>query len=182
MAIDTLDIPTAIDVPEWLDADTLYEIVDGEFVEKEAMSVQAIDLGFRICERIHNHCDAFLGRARTEMLIEFPGMPQRRRTDVVYVSYDEWPKDRPMPTGASWSVLPKLCIEVISPTDRFEAVKIKMAEYFTAGVSLVWIVTPAVSLLEVYTSMTASRGYRPGEPIDATAIIPGLHFNIADVL
>jgi Uma2 family endonuclease len=109
-------------------------------------------------------------------------MPQRHEPDAVNVSYDRWAKTRPMLSTNSWPVLPEICIEVISPTDRFAAVKVKMAEYFEAGVSQVWIIAPEVQLLDVDTSTTASRGFKSGEMFDASAVIPGTTFEVAAVL
>jgi len=184
MSTAILDAPVELEeeLPEWITSDTLFEYVNGEYVEKEPVSALAERMGSRIAKRISNFAEDCHGQADSEMLIRFPGSRNRRRPDVVYVSYEHWAKDRELPNTNGWLVLPQICIEVISPTDRFSAVKIKMAEYFEAGVSQVWIITPEVELLEVSTSMTASRGYKPGEAVDCSPIIPGFQFKLADVL
>ena len=169
------------DFPEWINSDMLYEIVDGEYVEKEDESAEAREIGNRICESIGDHCRVALGRARMEQLIAFPGITQCRRPDVVYVSYERWPKGHKLPRSNTWPVLPEICVEVNSPTDRIVALKQKMAEYFEAGVSQVWILTPEHELLEIYTSMTECRGYRSPAVVDCDAVIPGFKLDLAEV-
>jgi hypothetical protein len=56
-------------------------------------------------------------------------------------------------------------------------VKVKLAEYFKAGVSQVWIISSVTAVLEFYASMRDSRGYTPGERVDCSDIIPGFTFD-----
>lgn len=45
-------------------------------------------------------------------------------------------------------------IEIISPTDSFEAVGAKVREYFAAGVRVIWQIVPAWETVYVFTSPT----------------------------
>ena len=58
-------------------------------------------------------------------------------------SFDRWPIDRPMsPTDEAWDVVPDLAVEVTSPIDLAEDLLHMVAEYFKAGVRMVWVVYP----------------------------------------
>ena len=59
-------------------------------------------------------------------------------------------------TDNAWDVAPDLAVEVVSPTDRAEELAEKIAEYFQAGVRLVWVVYPVFRLIHVYESLTKS--------------------------
>src|SRR5947209_16806821 len=144
--------------------ETLYEIIDGQRVELPPMSAYAtsvatsltVELGF--FSRAHP-----VGRPFTEMLFRLPFNGSRnRRPDVAFVTYERWPKNRPLPaTDNAWDVVPDLAVEVISPNDLADELMQKLTEYFQAGVRLVWIVYPRQRLVYVYDSPTHVRGFTP---------------------
>ena len=76
-----------------VESDLLYEVVDGQIVEKEPMGAYEILVGSFL-----NTClDGFAranncGRAVSEMLFDFGTRLSQRRPDVAYVSYDRWPR------------------------------------------------------------------------------------------
>ena len=95
--------------------DGLFEIVEGQVVEKKPMGVYESVVG----SFLHTHLDSFArahacGRALSETLFDFgPGLPQRR-PDVAYVSYERWPRQRRVPRTQAWAVVPDLAVEVLS--------------------------------------------------------------------
>lgn len=183
MSTATLETPDALhEIPNWITSDTLYEIIDGEYVEKEPVSASAVVVASRIAFQINRHAFEKLGEAVNEILVALPGSTRNRRPDVIYVSYNRWPKGREFGDENAWEILPEICIEVISPTDRFVPVKQKMREYFAAGVEQVWIVTPDEEMLEIYTSPSQCHSYQSGEVVDCNALIPGFQFDLAEVL
>lgn len=72
---------------------------------------------------------------------------QLRRPDMAFYTAEQLPK---MWAGEN-QVAPWVC-EVISPTDRAEDVNLKLAEYFMAGVKVVWHIFPHNQKVDVYTS------------------------------
>src|SRR5262249_40202671 len=120
----------------------LYEIVNGKYVELPPRSTFAV----RIATILVSSLEAFavahnLGRAVGEML--FGLTPRlRRRPDVAFVSYQLWPRNRPLPHTDPWPVVPNLAVEVVSPADLAEPLMKKLVEYFEAGVQLVWVGYP----------------------------------------
>ena len=69
-----------------------------------------------------------------------------RAVDVIYISRARLP----FPTGKALKVAPELVVEIVSPTDRWRAVRDKIEEYFEIGVERVWIVEPEAKTILVY--------------------------------
>jgi Uma2 family endonuclease len=64
-----------------------------------------------------------------------------RGADVAFYSYAKVPKG-PVPAGYL-KVAPDIVIEVLSPSDRWNEMHAKIAEYLDAGVSVVCVLDPA---------------------------------------
>ena len=124
-----------------------------------------------------------VGRALCEALFHLPLPKDRnRRPDVAFVSYQRWPKNRPIPrVDNAWDVVPDLAVEVISPTDVAENVQTKVAEYFQAGVTLVWVVYPLQSQVYVYQSPTQVRILTAANELDGGAVLPGFRLALAEL-
>ena len=69
-----------------------------------------------------------------------------RAVDVIYISRARLP----FPTGKALKVAPELVVEIVSPTDRWRAVRDKIEEYFAIGVERVWIVELEAKTILVY--------------------------------
>ncbi|MBN9119469.1 MAG: Uma2 family endonuclease [Planctomycetes bacterium] len=71
----------------------------------------------------------------------FPGKPKLvRMPDTSFVSAGRLPNDR-SPDGYI-TVAPDIAVEVVSPNETYEEVEAKAAEYRSAGVKLIWIISP----------------------------------------
>ena len=51
--------------------------------------------------------------------------------------------------GAPTDIVPDLCVEVLSPSNRLRDIREKAEEYLTAGIEEVWIVDPRKRTVEV---------------------------------
>ena len=165
-----------------VDDEPLFEIIDGQRVELPPMSAYAVRVSFRIASVIGQFAGANgLGEAAHEELFRLPLERDRnRRPDAAFVSYERWPKDRPMPlAGNAWEVVPDLAVEVVSPTDLFEELMDKIAEYFQAGVRLVWVVSPRLRMIQVYESLTQLRILTAADELDGGAVLPGFRTPVA---
>jgi Uma2 family endonuclease len=100
---------------------------------------------------------------------------------VAFVSYKRWPKGRAWPHTDPWPVVPDLAVEVVSPNDLAEDLRIKVSEYFKAGVQQVWIVYPKLALVDVYESATAMRVHGRTDELDGGSILPGLRLPVASL-
>jgi len=61
-----------------------------------------------------------------------------RGMDIAFISRRRLPALAP----GFLTVAPELVVEIVSPSDRWDGVRQKIAEYFNAGVDRVWIVEP----------------------------------------
>src|SRR5438046_251235 len=84
--------------PEPVNSEALYEVIDGQIVEKPPMGVRAN----QIAGLLHVHLQLFPGRknlgwACMEQLFILPlkGRQRQRRPDLSFVSFERWPADRP---------------------------------------------------------------------------------------
>lgn len=166
------------------DDEPLYEILDGVRVELPPMST----LSSLVASEIQTSLGAYgrnqkNGRAAVEMLIRLPGPRVRnRRTDVMFVSYERWPADRPIPaTGNAWDVVPDLAVEVISPTDLADEVMEKVAEYLAAGVRLVWVIYPRLQIIHIFDAAGQIRKLAHADVLDGGNVLPGFRQLIAEL-
>ena len=114
-----------------------------------------------------------LGRAVQEMLFDFTAMVQRkRRPDVAFVSYERWPRQRPVPHAEAWEVVPNLVVEVISPSDRGNDILDKVAEYFRIGVECVWVIFIFREQVYIYDSPTQVRILSRADELYGAPVLP----------
>jgi Uma2 family endonuclease len=171
--------PAVVDIGD----DELYEIIDGRRVRTPPMGVYAVWTAFQLARFLANFAAENLGRTITEALFHLPAPINRgRRPDVAFVSYERWAKDRPMPaTDNAWDVVPNLATEVVSPTDSVEELEQKIAEYFRAGVQLVWVVHPTRSKIHVYRSPTQIAVLSKNDVLDGWTVVPGFQLALAQL-
>jgi Uma2 family endonuclease len=157
--------------------DISYEIVDDQVVELDRMSATSGRLGFRLAHSLEAFAAAHQ-RGQGVMDVLFPiRLEQKKKTmrkpDAAYVSFARWPANKPVPDSDPWPVVPEIAAEVISPTDKALDVRLKVPEYFAAGVLLVWIVWPALRVVDVFTSPTQVTVLTDADTLTGGAALPG---------
>jgi Uma2 family endonuclease len=183
MSPATLQEPTTCVTVDIVADDELYEIIDGQRVRTPPRGIFAVWTASELYRHLGNFAVANLGRAITEALFHLPAPINRdRRPDVAFVSCDRWAKSRPMPpTDNAWDVVPNLATEVVSPTDKADEIEQKIAEYFRAGVQLVWVVYPMQSKIHVYQSPTQISVLTRADVLDGGTVVPGFQLALADL-
>ena len=163
--------------------DTLYEVVDGEIVEKPPMGVWEFELASILQDILSPFARSHrLGRVVTEMIFDLgPPVNRQRRPDVAFISAASWPLSRRAPRAAAWAIVPELAVEIVSPSNPATHVIGKVLEYFAAGVSLVWVVYPDQEQVYAYDSPTSVRVFGRGDDLDGGAILPGFRLAIIDL-
>lgn len=102
-----------------------------------------------------------------------------RGADLRYYSEARWPRSRvglerpPVP--------PDLVVEVLSPSDRPGQIFEKLADYFAAGVLMVWLIDPKRRTLAIYrlddpTPMVLGEP----DPVEGLAELPGFRCQVAE--
>jgi Uma2 family endonuclease len=163
--------------------EAFFEIVDGKRVELPPMSVRSNKVANRLFGQILMFLkDHDIGESTMEMLFRLPLEKERcRQPDVAFVSYERWPKGRPVPPDedVAWEVAPDLAVEVVSPTDRAGELMTKIVEYLQAGVRQVWVVYPLQRFVLIYESLTKIRGVTEIEELDGGDVLPGFRTPLA---
>ena len=72
---------------------------------------------------------------------------QMRRPDIAYFTYEQAERGR-----QGEDVIPAFVIEILSETDQAYRIEEKIAEYFKAGVQVIWNINPEQEVVYVYTS------------------------------
>lgn len=162
--------------------DDLYEVVEGQIVEKTPMGAYEILLGSRLNTRLDSFAYTHdCGRAVSEMLFNFGPILPQRRPDVAYVSYERWPRKRRVPRTHAWAVVPELAVEVVSPSNTFEEVLGKVQEYFQAGVQAVWVVAPPQQQVYVYQSPSRIQVVTIQEALTGEPFLPEFRLALTEL-
>ncbi len=161
------------------------ELIDGNLVERHmgsessaiAMAIGTILLTFVKANRRGHVFTTDCGYQC------FPAFPERvRKPDVSFIQTGRLPGER-IPEGHT-RILPDLAVEVISPGDLAYEVDEKVEQYLTAGVRLVWVVSPKTRTVRIHRPKDAHHG-----PIGALAesdhiwgedILPGFQCPVAE--
>jgi Uma2 family endonuclease len=77
---------------------------------------------------------------------------------------------------------PDLAIEVLSPSDRFHEVMLKVRDYLDAGTPLVWVLDPTARVTAVFRPGTPVRFVDAEGALDGEDVIPGFTLPLGDVL
>lgn len=166
------------------DDEPLFEIVNGQRVELPPTSFFACLLTTRLVVELGAYLRTDdLGHLAGETLFHLPAPVNRnRRPDLAFVSYGRWAKDRAKDKEENaWDVVPNLVTEVVSTNDDAKELLDKLAEYFQAGVELVWVVYPTQAMVYVYRSMTDVHGLTRNDTLDGGAVLPNFKLALANL-
>lgn len=78
-------------------------------------------------------------------------------------------------------VAPELVVEIVSPSDRWEGIRQKIAEYFAAGVDRVWIVEPGTRKVLVFRSATEFSELGEGDILRGEGVLSGFDLPLAEL-
>ncbi len=163
-----------------MEDDGLFELVHGRLVEKRMASASNWIAG-----RITYHLTAhLLATGAGEVLPEqtflcFPDNPdQTRRPDVSLVVAARVP--RPWPPG-HLTFPPDLAVEVLSPNDVAVELELKLDDYRSACVPLVWVVVPDLRMVRVHPLGGPMTELRNGDTLTGGDVLPGFVVAVADL-
>jgi Uma2 family endonuclease len=160
--------------PSTIPDEMLYEVVDGEIVEK-TVGVYEVEIANILTHFLGTFAKEHrLGRAVMEMIFIIDRAKElQRRPDVAFVSHARWPVQRRAPKVAVWDLVPDLVVEVVSPSNTADQVQKKIHEYFEAGVARVWVVYPRQQEVYLYASPTQIQVLQLGQELDGGDLVPG---------
>ncbi len=156
------------------------ELVDGVLVEK-AMGYGESILAIFIARMLGNFvAPQNLGYVTGEqgMMRLFPGLV--RIPDVAFASWNRFPQRRwtgePIP-----DLVPDLAIEVLSESNTPAEMNIKVGEYFSAGVHLVWLIDPSSRTATVFHSAEHSTKLQERDSLDGGTVLCGFTLSLGDL-
>jgi Uma2 family endonuclease len=101
-----------------------------------------------------------------------------RGADIAFLSTERWPDS--LPEGFL-EVAPDLVVEIMSPNDRWQEVRQKLAEYFAIGVRWVWIVEPENRTVLVYRSSTDLQQFGETDTLVGEGVLEGFILAVAEL-
>jgi Uma2 family endonuclease len=101
-----------------------------------------------------------------------------RAADVLFISNERWARRG---SEGYLDVAPELVVEILSPDDRWSDVTAKLADYFAAGVEVVWVVDPSLRKVFAYRSLTEVRQFGEGDLLLDEELLPGFSLRLADL-
>ena len=101
-----------------------------------------------------------------------------RGPDVYAIRNDRLPNGV-LPVG-HMTVAPELCVEVMSPSDRWREIHSKVGELFQAGVLEVWVIDPARRRVHLYQSDDEPTVLDASDKL-ASLALAGLEFGVQEL-
>jgi Uma2 family endonuclease len=79
------------------------------------------------------------------------------------------------------SISPDLAVEVLSAGNRPGEMRLKLQEYFAAGVHIVWLIDPATRSADVYKSLDDARHLEPDGILSGEEVLDGFELPLAEL-
>lgn len=117
-----------------------------------------------------------LGRIATNDTFIRVTVDTYRGADVLFVSYSRLPADQ---TPDDLPVTPELVVEVKSPSDRWNEIMLKAAEYLSAGVVSVLVLDPEMASATVYQTEELPQRFHNGDSLTLSDVLPGFAVPVA---
>ena len=155
------------------------ELVRGEIVEMGQPDLRHGTVCANVCGEIRAWARAAnAGRvaANDSGIITQRDPDTVRGADVVFVRAESLVDGR-MPSGVT-DLVPDLCVEVLSPYDRWKELHHKLDEYLERGVPEVWVVNPEDRTVEVFRTDDPPRRFSAEEEI-TSRVLPGFSCRVA---
>jgi Uma2 family endonuclease len=165
-----------------MEGEGLFELVDGELVEKPTMGTYSGEAAGIIYVRLFMHAQAnHLGKAYFEVSYRcFPEKPnQLRRPDISFISTSRLAG---VPGEGHVPVRPDLAVEVVSPNDGVYELDEKLLDYQSAGIPLVWVVNPQARLIGIHRPGKPIEELRDSGTLDGGEVLPGFSAVVSELL
>jgi Uma2 family endonuclease len=183
-AMSDNDIPTLIEPDELLrmpDGDR-YELIDGRPKEKP-MGAESDEINCKmnmlLVAFVRQHRLGHVYGSQTGYRC-FDGKPRLvRKPDTSFVAAGRLPEDK-TPKG-DIEIAPDLVVEVVSPNDTYEEVAVRVADFKSAKVKLIWVISPEtrtvlIRRLDGTCAEVGETGTLSGEDV-----LPGFTCTVAEL-
>jgi len=159
-----------------------YELARGEMLAMtptnplHGMYASRIDRALSQHVAAHDLGEVFTAEAGFELQPE----PEAtvRAPDVSFIRKDRMPN--PPPQTGFWPIAPDLVVEVVSPTDSAQEIQLKVDDYLSAGVHIVWLIYPKTRSAMEFRGSQARR-LAVTDNLDGGDVVPGFALPIASI-
>ncbi|MBK6433505.1 MAG: Uma2 family endonuclease [Anaerolineae bacterium] len=100
-----------------------------------------------------------------------------RAADIAFISTSRLAQ----PVKGYLTVAPDLVVEIMSPDDRWQDLREKLAEYFAIGVTWVWVVEPSARKVLVFHSPTMIEEFNEDDTLTGEGVLAGFAVKVADL-
>jgi Uma2 family endonuclease len=164
------------------------ELVRGRLMVHEPAGYRHGTIAARVLSRMQAFVEAEqLARSAPnplgDVLAAETGFTLQRSPDTVRapdVAFVAWAR-RPLPTTGFAELAPDLAVEVLSPGDRPGEVLAKVADWLSAGSSLVWVIDPDRRVTRVYRADGSESIVGDDGTIDGESTLPGFSLPVASL-
>lgn len=78
-------------------------------------------------------------------------------------------------------LVPDLVVEVVSPTDKYSEINVKVDTYLADGVKLIWIVDPQRKTIAAYEDSDSPKTYRVEDTLTGGAVLTNFEVAVKDI-
>ena len=158
----------------------LCELVDGVLVEKGMGYGESVLAGalIEILRRFVKPRKLGVVSGADGMIRLFAGLI--RIPDVSFASWDRFP-NRKMPKTPVPALAPELVVEVLSESNTPAEMERKRAEYFGAGVQVVWEIDPVPRTVGVFTADGSVKMLDATQTLEGGNLLPGFSLVLAEL-
>lgn len=139
-------------------------------------------IGGRIATLLGHHImlNALRGRLLTECACIVDSETQEiRRPDLAYLSAQNLQMLPRLPGVLPFA--PDFVLEIVSPSEDADALRIKAQKYMRGGTRLLWVVYPGAREIDVYAMNDAPQTLRLDKTLDGGDVFPTLSIPIQDI-
>jgi Uma2 family endonuclease len=102
-----------------------------------------------------------------------------RGPDVYFISAKRKPEKQDR--AGYLKVAPELCVEIVSPSDKWSDIKGKVDQFLAFGVKLVWVIDPKTRSAHVYRAGGSVVAIGPGGVLSGEQILPGFELPLKEL-
>src|SRR2546423_4230606 len=159
-----------------------YELVKGELFQMAPTGDEHGQVTMELATALHRHVKEHeLGRVyAAETGFKLESNPDTvRAPDVAFVRR-ELVETTGKLTGYRPGA-PDLAVEVLSPSDRTAKVEAKVRQWIESGARMVWVVSPKLHTVTVYSSLIDFVTLTEKDSLDGGDVIPGFQMRVAEI-
>jgi Uma2 family endonuclease len=167
---------------EQMSGEKSFELVDG-FLKEKPMGARSSYIARELATQLTIYCRANPCGHPISNDSGFRCFPLRpklvRKPDVAFVRFGKLPNEV-IPNGHI-KIAPDLAAEVVSPGDSYEEIEEKVMDYRSAGVELIWIISPLSQRILIRRLDGSADELAPSDELSGENVIPGFRCRVSEL-